>query len=52
VAIENLEGTGDFATCNFQRLIWYNTERVNNLRPEEEQIHDKYFLSQIENLEV
>ena len=41
-----------FATSNFQKLIWYNTERVNNFRPEEEQIHDKYFLSQIENLDL
>lgn len=41
-----------FATSNFQKLIWYNTERVNSFRPEEEQIHDKYFLSQIENLDL
>ena len=41
-----------FATSNFQRLIWYNTERVNSFRPEEEQIHDKYLLSQIENLDL
>jgi len=41
-----------FATSNFQKLIWYNTERVNSFRPEEEQIHDKYLLSQIENLDL
>ena len=41
-----------FATSNFQRLIWFNTERVNSLRPEEEQIHDKYNLSEIEDLDL
>jgi len=39
-----------FAISNFQRLIWYNTERVNSFRPEEEQIHDKYILSEIEDV--
>jgi len=41
-----------FATSNFQKLIWYNTGRTNRLEPEEEQIHDKYFLSQIEALDL
>lgn len=41
-----------FATSNFQELIWFNTERVNNLQPEEEQIHNKYFLSRLENLDL
>ncbi len=40
-----------FATTNFQELIWFNTERVNALRPLEEQIVDKYRLSELENLE-
>jgi len=40
-----------FATTNFKRLIWFNTEKVNALRPEEEQILEKYFLSELENLD-
>jgi len=40
-----------FCVTNFKRLIWYNTEKVNALRPEEEQIIDKYTLSEIENLD-
>jgi type I restriction-modification system DNA methylase subunit len=39
-----------FCVTNFKRLIWYNTEKVNALRPEEEQIVDKYILSEIEDL--
>ncbi|MBM3238005.1 SAM-dependent DNA methyltransferase [Candidatus Poribacteria bacterium] len=39
-----------FAIANFKRLIWFNTEKVNSLRPEEEQIVEKYFLSELENL--
>jgi len=39
-----------FATTNFKRLIWYNTERVNSMKPLEEQIIDKYELSNIEDL--
>lgn len=39
-----------FATTNFKWLIWYNTERVNQMRPEEEQIVEKYRLSEIQNL--
>ncbi len=40
-----------FATTNFQQLIWFNTERVNALKPLEEQIVDKYRLSELESLE-
>jgi type I restriction-modification system DNA methylase subunit len=40
-----------FAVTNFKKLIWFNTERVNSLCPEEEQIIEKYFLSEIENLD-
>ncbi|MEW6686271.1 MAG: N-6 DNA methylase [Candidatus Edwardsbacteria bacterium] len=40
-----------FATTNFKRLIWFNTEKVNAQRLEEEQIIEKYFLSAIENLD-
>ncbi|MGA8849654.1 MAG: N-6 DNA methylase [Dehalococcoidia bacterium] len=41
-----------FATSNFQHLIWFDTEKANSLRTLEEQIQDKYFLSQIENLDL
>ena len=40
-----------FATTNFRELIWFNTKKVNALKPLEEQIVDKYHLSEIENLE-
>ena len=41
-----------FATTNFKKLIWWNTERANNtVLNEEEQILDKYNLSEIENLD-
>ncbi|MFO7772480.1 MAG: N-6 DNA methylase [Dehalococcoidia bacterium] len=40
-----------FATSNFQHLIWFDTQKANSLVPLEEQIQDKYFLSQIENLD-
>jgi len=40
-----------FCVTNFKTLIWYNTEKVNALRPEEEQIINKYTLSKIENLD-
>jgi len=40
-----------FATTNFKKLIWFNTENVNGLKPEEEQIIGKYNLSEIENLD-
>jgi len=40
-----------FVTANFKKLIWFNTEKVNSLKPEEEQIIEKYSLSEIENLD-
>ncbi|HLG35980.1 MAG TPA: N-6 DNA methylase [Bacteroidia bacterium] len=41
-----------FATTNFKKLIWWNTERANNpVLTEEQQILEKYFLSEIENLD-
>jgi hypothetical protein len=40
-----------FALTNFKSLIWFDTERVNSLRPEEEQIVEKYSLSELENLD-
>lgn len=40
-----------FATTNFKKLIWFNTEKVNALKPEEEQIVDKFNLSEIELLD-
>jgi hypothetical protein len=39
-----------FATTNFQELVWFNTERANAQKPLEEQIVDKYHLSELENL--
>jgi type I restriction-modification system DNA methylase subunit len=39
-----------FVTTNFKKIIWFNTEKVNSLRSEEEQIVEKYSLSEIENL--
>jgi len=41
-----------FCTSNFQLLIWYNTARANANEPEERQIHEKYHLSEIENLDL
>ncbi len=40
-----------FALTNFKTLIWYNTEKANATLPEEEQIVEKYSLSEIENLD-
>ncbi len=40
-----------FAVTNFKYLIWFSTEKVNALKPEEEQIVEKYDLSDIENLD-
>src|SRR5579872_5101480 len=40
-----------FALCNFKRLIWFKTDRVNALKPDEEQILDKYTLSEIDDLD-
>lgn len=41
-----------FATTNFQELIWFNTEKVNALRSQEEQVVDKYHLSELEDLNL
>jgi len=41
-----------FATTNFQELIWFNTEKANALRPQEEQVVDKYHLSELEDLNL
>jgi len=40
-----------FALTNFKKFVWYNTEKVNAMLPEEDQVLDKYNLSQIENLD-
>ncbi|PIU82763.1 MAG: hypothetical protein COS68_07700 [Elusimicrobia bacterium CG06_land_8_20_14_3_00_38_11] len=40
-----------FALTNFQKLIWFNTEKVNTQKHEEEQVIEKYNLSEIENLD-
>jgi len=40
-----------FATSNFQKLVWFSTEKTNSLKPLEEQILGKYSFSQIENLD-
>ncbi|MFQ5788140.1 MAG: hypothetical protein ACE5H1_09190, partial [Thermodesulfobacteriota bacterium] len=40
-----------FATSNFQWLIWFNTEKVNRMENEERQIVDKFYLSNIEDLD-
>lgn len=40
-----------FGLTNFKKLIWFNTEKVNSLKPEEEQILEKYALSELENLD-
>ena len=39
-----------FATTNFKELIWFNTQRVNEQK--EEQVVDRYRLSEIENLDL
>ncbi len=39
-----------FATTNFKELIWFNTQKVNEQRNEEDQVVDKYPLSEMENL--
>jgi len=39
-----------FAITNFKSLIWFSTENVNALKKEDEQILNKYILSDIENL--
>lgn len=42
-----------FATTNFKKLLWFNTEKANNpiKFKEEEQLVEKYSLSEIENLD-
>ena len=40
-----------FATTNFKRLIWFKTKEAIEAKPEE-QIVDKFILSEIENLET
>jgi len=39
-----------FATSNFQSLILFNTAKVNEMKPEEEQVVEKYSLSTLEDL--
>lgn len=39
-----------FATSNFQSLILFDTAKVNAMKPIEEKILDKYFLSELEDL--
>jgi type I restriction enzyme M protein len=41
-----------FATTNFQELIWFNTEKVNAMRPAGEQVVDKYHLSELEDINL
>jgi type I restriction-modification system DNA methylase subunit len=41
-----------FATSNFKEFIWWCTERVNANVSIEEQICDKYALSEIENIDL
>ena len=41
-----------FATTNFQELIWFNTEKTNARKPIEEQVVDKYHLSELEDLNL
>jgi hypothetical protein len=40
-----------FALTNFRTLVWFDTEKVNALKPEEEQVIEKYNLSEIEHLD-
>jgi type I restriction-modification system DNA methylase subunit len=41
-----------FCTTNFKDLIWFNTEKVNSLKPDVEQIVNKYHLSELEDLNL
>ena len=41
-----------FATTNFKELIWFNTEKVNAIKPDVEQIVNKYHLSEIEDVDL
>lgn len=40
-----------FAVTNFKTLVWYKTEAVNAMKPEEEQIAGAFELSRIEDLD-
>jgi type I restriction-modification system DNA methylase subunit len=41
-----------FATTNFKKLIWWKTQEANNpTLPEEQQIVEKYSLSELENVD-
>lgn len=40
-----------FALLNFKKLIWYDTAKVNALLSEEQQIVEKYTLSELESLD-
>jgi len=48
----NNRRAGYFATTNFQELIWFRTENVNAQKPIEEQVVDKYHLSELEDLNL
>lgn len=39
-----------FGTTNFKSLAWFSTQKANEQRPEEEQLIDKYSLSEIEDV--
>ena len=41
-----------FATTNFQELVWFSTQKVNSQRPLEEQVVDKYHISELEDLNL
>lgn len=41
-----------FCTSNFKWLIWFSTEKVNKNLPEEQQILEKYHLSEVEDLDL
>lgn len=41
-----------FCTSNFKWLIWFSTEKVNKGLSEEQQILEKYHLSEIEDLDL
>ncbi|MDP2983683.1 MAG: N-6 DNA methylase [Candidatus Latescibacter sp.] len=40
-----------FALTNFKKLVWYNTQKVNEQRPEEEQIIHIFTLSELESMD-
>lgn len=41
-----------FVVSNYQKLIWYNTEKVNKVLSDEQQIYHIYDLSNIENIDL